>query len=130
VGSAGCAAPNAATVAAPALSPPTRAWACRASEARKASTAWSSGALQAAGGSGTTVARDLAHTGFPTARLDEPLADVLDRFDAFAAERLPVVEDGGAPTLAGTISKRDILAAYSVRLIDAERTPGVQSPPA
>ena len=88
------------------------------------------GALQAAGGSGTTVARDLAHTGFPTARLDEPLADVLDRFDAFAAERLPVVEDGGAPTLAGTISKRDILAAYSVRLIDAERAPRVQSPPA
>ena len=87
------------------------------------------GALQATGGSGTTCARDLAHAGFPTARLDEPLADVLDRFDALAAERLPVVKDGGAPTLAGTISKRDILAAYSVRLIDAERTPRGQSPP-
>ena len=87
------------------------------------------GALQAIGGGGTTTARELIRTRFPTARLDEPLAEVLERFDTLAAERLPVIEDHRSLRLVGTISKRDILAAYSVRLIDVERTPGPQSPP-
>jgi CIC family chloride channel protein len=76
------------------------------------------GALQSINGVGSTTAQDLAHTGFPVARLDEALADVLDRFDALAAERLPVLEPGESRTLVGTISKRDILASYSVRMLN------------
>jgi CIC family chloride channel protein len=76
------------------------------------------GALQALGDPGTTTARDLAQTHFPAARLDELLADVLSRFDAIAAERLPVLDGADTGKLIGTISKRDILTAYSVRLLD------------
>ena len=86
-------------------------------------------ALQAAGGGATTTALDLAQAGFPTVRLDEPVADVLERFGAIAAERLPVLESGESRRLVGTISKRDILAAYSVRILEAEAAPG-PSPPA
>jgi CIC family chloride channel protein len=75
------------------------------------------GALQSTGGAGSTTAQDLAHTGFPVARLDDALADVLERYDALAAERLPVLEVGDSRRLVGTISKRDILAAYSARML-------------
>ncbi len=75
-------------------------------------------ALQAVGGPGTTTAQDLAQRHFPAARLDEPLADVLSRFDAITAERLPVLDGGETRKLIGTISKRDILTAYSLRLLD------------
>jgi CIC family chloride channel protein len=87
-------------------------------------------AQQAAGGSGTTTARELARPGFPAAGLDEPLADVLDRFDTLAAERLPVLDGGPNGKLAGTISKRDILAAYSGRAVEADPAPGPPGPPA
>jgi CIC family chloride channel protein len=75
------------------------------------------GALQSTGGAGSTTAQDLAHAGFPVARLDDALADALERFDTLAAERLPVLEAGSSRRLVGTISKRDILAAYSARLL-------------
>jgi CIC family chloride channel protein len=75
------------------------------------------GALQSTGGAGSTTAQDLAHAGFPVARLDDALADALERFDTLAAERLPVLEAGNSRRLVGTISKRDILAAYSARLL-------------
>lgn len=81
------------------------------------------GALQSIGAAGTTTAQDLARTSFPVARLDEPLTDVLDRFDGLAAERLPVLENQETQKLIGTISKRDILAAYSLRLLDPEVGP-------
>jgi CIC family chloride channel protein len=87
------------------------------------------GALQSIGGTGSTTAQDLARSGFPVARLEEALADVLDRFDALAAERLPVLEQGESRRLVGTISKRDILAAYSVRMLGAADAIG-SSPPA
>ena len=76
------------------------------------------GAMQALGDPGAMTARDLAHKNFPAALLDEPLADVLSRFDVIAAERLPVLDGGDTRKLIGTISKRDILTAYSVRLLE------------
>jgi CIC family chloride channel protein len=85
------------------------------------------GALQSAGGTGTTTAQDLAHKGFPVALADERLADVVDRFDAIAAERLPVLENGDSRKLVGTVSKRDILAAYSIRMLASQ--PGDGPPP-
>jgi CIC family chloride channel protein len=85
-------------------------------------------ALQAAGGAGNTTAQDLAHTGFPVALVDEPLADVIDRFDTIAAERLPVLERGDSRTLVGTVSKRDILATYSVRMLAPRAGPGPLPP--
>ena len=81
------------------------------------------GAMQALGDPGTMTAQDLAHTHFPAARLDEPIAEVLSRFDAIAAERLPVLDGGDTRKLIGTISKRDILTAYSVRLLNRPSSP-------
>jgi CIC family chloride channel protein len=81
------------------------------------------GALQALGDPGTTTAQDLAHAHFPVARLDEALADVLGRFDGISAERLPVLDSGGTRKLVGTISKRDILTAYSARLVGRPPSP-------
>jgi hypothetical protein len=79
--------------------------------------------------SGTATSRELVSRRFPTARLYEPLAEVPARFDTLAAERLPVVENCRWPRLVGTLSRRYIPAAYSVRLTDVERTPSLDSPP-
>ncbi|MCX6551070.1 MAG: chloride channel protein, partial [Acidobacteria bacterium] len=75
------------------------------------------GALQSLGAGATVTAGELANPRYPVARLDEPLADVLDRFEDLAAERVPVVDDLASRRLVGTVSKRDILAAYALRLL-------------
>jgi chloride channel protein, CIC family len=74
-------------------------------------------ALQRHGASSGVTASTLAWRDFPVARLDEPLGDVLDRFEGLPAERLPVVEPAPPHRLVGTVSKRDILAAYALRLL-------------
>jgi CIC family chloride channel protein len=76
--------------------------------------------LRGGGGEGETAA-EIARTRFETTTPEESLLRVLDRFSAQESERLPVVADRTSRRLVGTISKRDILAVYSVDLV--QRSP-------
>jgi CIC family chloride channel protein len=70
-----------------------------------------------AGGAGTLRARDVARRRFEVTVPEEGLPRVLDRFAAQECERLPVLADLESRRLVGTISKRDILAVYSLELL-------------
>jgi len=73
--------------------------------------------LRGAGAGAGLTAADLARSRFETTTPAESLLRVLDRFSAQESERLPVVADPTSRRLVGTISKRDILAVYSLDLI-------------
>jgi CIC family chloride channel protein len=75
-------------------------------------------------GSEGLSAADLAQTRFETTTPEESLLRVLDRFAAQESERLPVVESRSSRRLVGTISKRDILAVYSLDLVQRSRLAG------
>jgi CIC family chloride channel protein len=77
--------------------------------------------LLSAGPGADLVARDLARTRFETTTPGESLLRVLDRFAAEEAERIPVLADKVSRRLVGTISKRDVLAVYSLDLV--QRSP-------
>jgi CIC family chloride channel protein len=64
------------------------------------------------------LARDLLQRRFETTTPAESLSRVLERFAAQDSERLPVLAADGSRRLLGTISKRDVLAAYARDLID------------
>jgi CIC family chloride channel protein len=66
-----------------------------------------------AGGPLALHARDLAHRDFEMTVPDEALGRVLERFARQECERLPVVADRESRALSGTVSKRDILAAFA-----------------
>jgi CBS domain-containing protein len=63
------------------------------------------------------AARDVLRSRFQTTVPEEGLPRVLERFAAEESERLPVLADAESRRLVGTISKRDILAVYSVELL-------------
>ena len=90
-------------------------------------------ALRVAADPGATVARDLVRPRFEATTPGEPLARVLERFAAQESERLPVLAEDGSGRLLGTISKRDILAAYARDLLErragGERSPVAGPPP-
>jgi chloride channel protein, CIC family len=67
---------------------------------------------------GSVSAQDVARRDFESTTPDEALARVLDRFASQECERLPVLADRDTRRLVGTISKRDILAAYSRDLLE------------
>lgn len=77
--------------------------------------------LREAGAGAGLSAADLANSRFETTLPQESLLRVLDRFSAQESERLPVVADRPSRRLVGTISKRDILAVYSLDLV--QRSP-------
>jgi chloride channel protein, CIC family len=64
-------------------------------------------------------ARDLAHRSFEATVPDERLDRVLERFARQECERLPVLADRTSRVLVGTVSKRDILAAYAQERLQA-----------
>jgi chloride channel protein, CIC family len=73
--------------------------------------------LRGAGDGARLTSADLAHARFETTTPGESLLRVLDRFSAQESERLPVLADRASRRLVGTISKRDILAVYSLDLV-------------
>jgi CIC family chloride channel protein len=66
-------------------------------------------------------AADLAHRDFEATVPDERLERVLDRFARQECERLPVLLDRDSRQLAGTVSKRDILAAFAQERLRGSR---------
>jgi CBS domain-containing protein len=62
-------------------------------------------------------ARQVLRSRFEATTPEEALPRVLERFAAQESERLPVLADSGSRRLLGTISKRDILAVYSLDLL-------------
>jgi CIC family chloride channel protein len=86
--------------------------------------------LRVAGGERALTAGDLVRTRFETTTPGETLLRVLDRFSSQESERLPVVADRESRRLVGTISKRDILAVYSVDLVQRSprRSTAVEAP--
>ncbi len=71
-----------------------------------------------------TLARDVLRSRFETTTPDEPLPRVLERFAAQDSERLPVLAPDGSGRLLGTISKRDVLAAYARELMERSAPAG------
>jgi CIC family chloride channel protein len=82
-------------------------------------------ALRGASDPQRTLARDVLRPRFETTTPDESLPRVLERFAAQDSERLPVLAADGSRRLVGTISKRDVLAAYARDLLQrrAARVP-------
>jgi CIC family chloride channel protein len=74
-------------------------------------------ALRGASDPRTTRARDVLQPRFETTTPGESLPRVLERFAAHESERLPVLAPDGSRRLVGTISKRDVLAAYARELM-------------
>ena len=74
-------------------------------------------ALRGASDPRTTRARDILRPRFETTTPGESLPRVLERFAAQDSERLPVLAADGTRRLLGTISKRDVLAAYARELM-------------
>jgi CIC family chloride channel protein len=68
-------------------------------------------------------ALDLARKDFEATVPDERLDRVLERFAREECERLPVVADAHSRELVGTVSKRDILAAYAQERLQAPARP-------
>jgi len=75
-------------------------------------------ALRGASDPRTTLARDVLRPHFETTTPEETLPRVLERFAAQDSERLPVLAADGSRRLVGTISKRDVLAAYAKELME------------
>jgi CBS domain-containing protein len=75
-------------------------------------------ALRGAADPQRTLARDVLQRNFETTTPEESLPRVLERFAAQNSERLPVLAADGTRRLVGTISKRDVLAAYARDLLD------------
>lgn len=78
-------------------------------------------ALRGASDPRRTLARDVLESRFETTTPEESLPRVLERFAAQNSERLPVLAADGSRRLLGTISKRDVLAAYATELMQARR---------
>ena len=74
-------------------------------------------ALRDTGDPHGVVARDVLRTHFETTTPEEGLPRVLERFAAQESERLPVLAPDGSRRLVGTISRRDVLAAYARDLL-------------
>ena len=74
-------------------------------------------ALRGASDPNRTLARDVLRPRFETTTPGESLPRVLERFAAQDSERLPVLAADGSRRLVGTISKRDVLAAYARDLL-------------
>jgi len=74
-------------------------------------------ALRDTGDPEAVAARDVLRTHFETTTPEEGLPRVLERFAAQNSERLPVLAGDGSGRLVGTISKRDVLAAYARDLL-------------
>jgi len=55
------------------------------------------------------IAQDLLHDDFPTVTPETTLARTLETFSRHTGERIPVVEEGKAGKLVGSISKTDLL---------------------
>jgi CIC family chloride channel protein len=68
-----------------------------------------------ADGGATLVAGDLIAAGVPTARPDQPVAEVLPLFSRADLDDLPVVDEAGRPV--GLLRERDILAAYHAEVL-------------
>ena len=62
------------------------------------------------------IAEDLLTPGPPVLAFSAPLEEAFDRFREYSGERLPVVADGPAPRLLGTLAKTDLLLALAERL--------------
>jgi CIC family chloride channel protein len=73
--------------------------------------------LRSVGPAAELRASDLLHSRFETTTPEERLDRVLERFAVQECERLPVLADSGSRLLVGTVSKRDILAVYSLELL-------------
>ena len=71
--------------------------------------------------------RDILRPRFETTTPDESLPRVLERFAAQDSERLPVLAADGSRRLVGTISKRDVLAAYARELMQKRTDNGGQA---
>jgi len=63
------------------------------------------------------IAGDIANVNFATTVPGEHLDEVLERFWAEEAERLPVLENRRSRRLVGTVSQRDILGIYSLEVL-------------
>jgi len=74
-------------------------------------------ALRSASDPQRTRARDVLQPHFDTTTPGESLSRVLERFAGQESERLPVLAADGSRRLVGTISKRDVLAAYARDLL-------------
>jgi len=74
-------------------------------------------ALRGASDPQRTLARDVLQPRFEATAPTESLHRVLERFAAQNSERLPVLAADGTRRLVGTISKRDVLAAYARELM-------------
>jgi CIC family chloride channel protein len=81
-------------------------------------------ALRSASDPRRTLARDVLEARFETTTPEESLARVLERFAAQNSERLPVLASDGSRRLLGTISRRDVLAAFARELIEARAVGG------
>jgi CIC family chloride channel protein len=62
------------------------------------------------------IARDLLRPGPPVIAVSDSLEEALEIFSRHSGERLPVVADGPAPRLLGSLSKTDLLLTLSERL--------------
>ena len=81
-------------------------------------------ALRGASDPQRTLAGDVLQPRFEATTPAESLPRVLERFAVQDSERLPVLAADGSRRLVGTISKRDVLAAYARDLIERRTTEG------
>jgi CIC family chloride channel protein len=72
----------------------------------------------------TLTAAALMRPRFDATFPDEPVPAALARFEQQECERLPVVADARSRRLVGTLSKRDILAAYARERLAQTPAPG------
>ncbi len=69
------------------------------------------------------IARDLLRPNPQGIAVSSSLEEALQRFTLHEGERLPVVADGAAPRLLGSIAKTDLLLALADRLPLGQRVP-------